>query len=200
MDMWRGEGDRATIAALDRHDQRRRCGMPAVSVLVGPVELSFRLARRWAEASSRPMVRIHPEQPDPETTVVRWVNRLAAECDLAKSSAEWLAHRLDRPADSLIGSLRAMTTYERTMFLESALPMVSETGVELVGRWLIENMEEWQGYPRLASVLDALLEGAAVLISASSQHWATWFTRSACRSWFSPRPARTWMGCKGLRR
>jgi very-short-patch-repair endonuclease len=159
MDMWEGEGDRATIAALDRHDQRRRCGMPTVSVLVGPVELSLRLARRWAEASSRPMVRIHPEQPDPETVVVPWVNRLAAECDLAKSSAEWLARRLGRPADSLIGSLRAMTTYERTMFLESALPMVSETGVELVGRWLIENAEEWQGYPGLASVLDALLEG-----------------------------------------
>ena len=159
MDTWRGEGDRAAVAALDRHDQRRRCGVPTVSVLVGPVEPSLRLARRWAEAWGRPMVLIRPEQPDPETVVVPWVNRLAAECDLAKSSAEWLARRLGRPADSLIGSLRAMTTYERTMFLESALPMVSETGVELVGRWLIENTEEWQGYPGLASVLDALLEG-----------------------------------------
>ena len=146
------------------------------------------------------MVLIHPEQPDPETVVVPWVNRLAAECDLAKSSAEWLARRLGRPADSLIGSLRAMTTYERTMFLESALPMVSETGVELVGRWLIENTEELAGISRArARFWTCSWRGAAVLISASSRHWATWFTRSACRSWFSLQPARTWMGCKGLR-
>jgi len=161
MDTWGGEGDRAAVAALDRHDQRRRCGVPTVSVLVGPIEPSLRLARRWAEASCRPMVLIRPEQPDPETVVVPWVNRLAAEGDLAKAAAEWLARRLERSADSLIGSLRAMTTYEKRMFLESALPMVSETGVELVGRWLIENtgVRERPGSPGLAPALDALLEG-----------------------------------------
>ncbi len=39
--------------------------------------------------------------------------------------------------------------------------MVSETGVELVGRWLIENtgVRERPGPPGLAPVLDALLEG-----------------------------------------
>ena len=54
-----------------------------------------------------------------------------------------------------------MTAYEKRMFLESALPMVSETGVELVGRWLIENtgVRERPGHPGLAPVLDALLEG-----------------------------------------
>lgn len=105
------------------------------------------------------MVLIRPEQPDPETVVVSWVNRLAAEGELAKAAVEWLARRLDRPADSLIGSLRAMTPYERRMFLESALPMVSENGVELVGCWLIENTGERPGRPGLAPLLDALLEG-----------------------------------------
>jgi very-short-patch-repair endonuclease len=159
MNTWEGEGDRAALAALDRHDQRRRCGVPTVSVLFGPVEPSLRLARRWAEASGRPMVLVRPEQPDPEIVVVPWVNRLTADGDLATAVAEWLARRLDRPADSLIGSLRAMTTYERKMFLESALPMVSETGVELVGRWLIENAGVWPECPGLARALDSLLEG-----------------------------------------
>jgi len=159
MGTWGGEGDRAAVAALDRHDQRRGCGVPAVSVLVGPVTPSLQLARRWAEVSCRPMVLIRPEQPDPESVVVPWVNRLAAEVDLAKVAAEWLAQRLERPADSLIGSLGAMTAYEMRMFLESALPIVSETGVELVGRWLLENAGELPGSPGLVSVLDALLEG-----------------------------------------
>jgi hypothetical protein len=159
MDTWGGEGDRAAVAPLDRHDQRRGCGVPTVSVLVGPVELSLRLARHWAEVSCRSMVLIGPEQPEPETVIVPWVNRLAAEGDLAKAAAEWLARRLDRPVDSLIGSLRAMTTYEMRMFLESALPIVSETGVELLGRWLIENMAERPGSPGLAQALDATLEG-----------------------------------------
>ncbi len=105
MDTCGGEGDRAAVAALDRHDQRRRCGVPTISVLVGPIEPSQRLARRWVEASYRPVVLIGPGPPDPETVVVPWVNRLAAEGNLAKAAAEWLARRLDRPADSLIGSL-----------------------------------------------------------------------------------------------
>lgn len=159
MGTWGGEGDRAAVAALDRHDQRRSYGVPAVSVLVGPVEPSLQLARRWAEVSCRPMVLIRPELPDPESVVVPWVNRLAAEVGLARAAAEWLAQRLERPADSLIGSLGAMTAYEMRMFLESALPIVSETGVELVGRWLLENAGELPGSPGLLPVLDALLEG-----------------------------------------
>ena len=159
MDMRGLEADRAAIAALDRHDQRRRCGVPTVSVLVGPVEPSLRLSQRWAEALGRSWVLIRPDQPDPETVVVPWVARLAVDFALAKLAAEWLARRLERPDDSLIGPLRAMTPYEIGIFLESALPMVSETGVELVARWLIEHPEDRSGSPGLASVLDALLEG-----------------------------------------
>jgi hypothetical protein len=161
MGTWGGEGNRAAVAVLDRHDQRRGCGVPTVSVLVGPVEPSLRLAGRWAKVSCRPMVLIRAEQPDPETVVATWINRLAAEVDLARAAAEWLARRLERPACLLVESLRVMTTYELRMFLESALPAVSETGVELVGRWLIENagVSEQPGYPELAPVLDAILEG-----------------------------------------
>ena len=112
MDIWGDEGDRAAVAALDRHDQRRRCGVPTVSVLVGPVERVAAIGPALGGSLGRPMVLIRPEQPDPETVVVPWVNRLAAEGDLVDAAVAWLARRLDRPAGSLIGSLRAMTAHE----------------------------------------------------------------------------------------
>jgi hypothetical protein len=52
-----------------------------------------------------------------------------------------------------------MTAYEKAMFLESALPMVSESGVECVARWLIENAGARSGSPGLAPTLDTVLEG-----------------------------------------
>jgi very-short-patch-repair endonuclease len=161
MGTWGDERDRAAVAALDRHDQRRRCGVPTVSVMDGPFDVSLRLVRRWAEVSCRPMLLIRSGEPDAEAVVVAWVNRLAADCDLAALAVEWLARRLDRPAGALISSLRSMTAYEMRTFLESALPTVSESGVERVSRWLIESMGEHDrpGSPGLAPALDALLEG-----------------------------------------
>src|SRR5262249_30255281 len=62
--------------------------------------------------------------------------------------------------DSLVRSLRAMTLHEVHLFLGSVLPLVSETGVELVGGYLIERRAsgERPNGPGLALALDSLLE------------------------------------------
>ena len=155
-----GEGISAACAVLDRHDQGRRCGVPAISVLAGPVALGVRSVRQWAETLERPMVLVRLEQPDPKSVVVPWVDELATKHDLVNAAVNWLAGRLGQPADLLGRSLRAMTSYEARIFLESVLPLVSETGVELVSRWLIERTAagECAGGPELAPALDSVLE------------------------------------------
>ncbi|MFI5453866.1 MAG: endonuclease domain-containing protein [Isosphaerales bacterium] len=156
-----GEGVSATCAVLDRHDQGRRCGVPMISVLAGPEALGVWSARRWAETMGRPMVLVRLEQPDPESMVAPWVDELAKQQDLIDAAVNWLARRLDQPAGLLGRSLRAMTSYEAGIFLESVLPLVSETGVELVSRWVIERAAAGMrpGGPALAPALDSVLEG-----------------------------------------
>jgi len=155
-----GEGILAACAVLDRHDQRRRSGVPAISVLTGPVALGLQSVRQWAETFGRPMVLIRLEQPDPKSLVVPWVDELGKNHDLVDTAVHWLAERLDRPAELLGRSLRAMTSYEARIFLESVMPQVSETGVELVSQWLIERAAtgERPGGPALALALDSVLE------------------------------------------
>jgi hypothetical protein len=44
-----GQGDQVIVAALDRHNQRRRCGVPVVSVLVGPDVRVLRSVQEWVK-------------------------------------------------------------------------------------------------------------------------------------------------------
>jgi uncharacterized protein DUF559 len=125
-------------AALNRHDERRRCGVPTVSVLVGPTTSTMQMAQQWADAVSRSIVFVRPPGRDPESVVIPWVNKLAKDHDLRAAAVRWLAVRLDRTTGSLERSLRLMTPHEVSIFLDSALPQESGTRVERIGRGLIE--------------------------------------------------------------
>ncbi len=155
-----GQSDEKVIAALDRHDQRRQSGVPTVSVLVGPNASMMRVLWRWSDAVSRSTVLVRPEERDPESVVVPWVNKLAKNHDLGATAVRWLAWRLDRNAGSLERSLRLMTPHEVAMFLESVLPLESETRVERVGRRLIKYAAArmWSKSSNIAADLDLLLE------------------------------------------
>jgi hypothetical protein len=156
-----GEADATALAALERHDRRRHCGVPTVSVLVGPAARALRSVKQWAEALGRPVVFLRSEQADPKTVIVSWVDRLVAEIDLADAAADWLARRLGRRTDSVVRSLRAMTPHEVHLFLGSVLPLVSKGGVELVGGYLAEHKgtSRQSNGASLAPALDLLLEG-----------------------------------------
>ena len=156
-----GQTREAVAAALDRHDQRRQANVPTISVLVGPVVASQRLFLPWAESRSGPVVNIRLEQPNPRAVVVRWVDELVKNCDLADAAIQWLAQRLNRNAQVLERSLRLMTLHELEKFLESCLSLGSGTVVEIVGRRLIECMATGTGprAPDFADSLDWSLEG-----------------------------------------
>jgi hypothetical protein len=156
-----GESGSAAGAVLNRHEEHRRSGIPTVSVLVGPVASGVHSVQRWAKALGRPMVLLRCEQPDPEAVVVPWIDQLTEKENLAGAAVDWLARRLDRPTGALKRSLRSMTPHEVGIFLESVLPLVSEAGVELVSRRLIERAAAREGRrgSGYASAINSLLEG-----------------------------------------
>jgi very-short-patch-repair endonuclease len=69
--------------------------------------------------------------------VKAWIDRLVAGRDLFDEATLWLSRQLDCPARELGQSLRAKSSVELAMFLESALPSSSATGVETACRWLL---------------------------------------------------------------
>jgi Protein of unknown function (DUF559) len=155
------QSDEAVVAALDRHDQRRRRGTPTISVLVGPIVPSLRLFSCWAETRGRPVVSVRLEKAELEAVIVPWVDELMKRHDLGAAAVQWLAQRLNRDAGGLARSLRLMTSHELGVFLELSLPLESGTSVEIIGRRLIEYAATGiePGSSRLAPNLDLLLEG-----------------------------------------
>jgi hypothetical protein len=156
-------GRRSTCERLDRHEERRRAGVPTVSWLVGPISRALLSVGRWAQSLERPLVLLRTDKLGlkPESLVIPWVDRLADGRDLIDAAIAWLARRLDQPAGLLGRSLRAMTAYDVQRLLDSTVPLVSETGTELVGWRLIELAAEGQRGPGsgFATELNALLEG-----------------------------------------
>jgi hypothetical protein len=126
------------VRALDRHDQRRRCGVPTISVLVGLTASAMQLVRQWADKVSRSVVLVRPLERNPEFVILPWVDAIAKDHDMRAAAVQWLARRLNRSAGSLERSLRLMTVHEVVMFLDSALPLESATPVERIGRSLVE--------------------------------------------------------------
>ena len=121
---------KAVAAALNRHHQRRQCGVPTISTLVGPTALSLRLFLGWAETGNRGVVSTSLENADPEMVVLHWIDELAKRLDLGVAAVHWLAHRLHRDDKVLEHALRLMTPHELDIFLESNLPLGSETSTE----------------------------------------------------------------------
>jgi hypothetical protein len=155
-----GQRGQEIVATLIRHDQRRQCGVPTISVLVGPTTSTMRMVGQWVDAESRPTLLVRPEGRDAESVVVPWVNELAKNHDLGIAAVHWLALRLDRAAGSLERSLRLMTPREVALFLDSVLPLGSEAPVERIGRRLIECAAAGMrlGNSNVAADLDLLLE------------------------------------------
>jgi very-short-patch-repair endonuclease len=156
-----GPSDEAVLAVLDRHEQRRCCDVPTISVLVGPGVLSLCLFSQWAETRDRPVVSVQVGQADPELIVVPWVDELARRFDLGMVAIHWLARRLHRDDQTFERSLRLMTSYELEIFLERSLPLQSQSHADCLGRRLIECAVTGirPGGPDFARELDVLLGG-----------------------------------------
>jgi very-short-patch-repair endonuclease len=150
---------------LDRHEQRRRSGVPTVSVINGPSQLTSQAIEQWAHWHGRPLARFNGNCPCPEDVARGWVERFVAQHDLADEARQWLARRTDGSAEQITRSLRLMTPMELAMFLDRALPLPSATGVEaackLVLLQSIRNVSRDPGVEQIVRGLDSELSTLA---------------------------------------
>ncbi len=159
--IWRDRKSEVDVlAALDRHDERRRREVPTISVLVGPLASSSHVFSHWADTRARTLVSVPLETADPEAIVVPWLDELAKNHDLSAAAVHWVAKRLNRDADALVRSLRVMTYHELGVFRATYLPIDAGTSVELVGRYLLERTVTGTRPAKreLAGELDCLLK------------------------------------------
>lgn len=122
---------------LALHEQRRDNGLPTVSVLAGPIELTISGLREWALRHHRPLACFELDHQDIEAVVKAWIDRLVTDREIIDEATLWLSRRLDCPVQELGHSLRTRSSVELAIFLECALPTASATGVETACRWLL---------------------------------------------------------------
>ena len=166
---------------LDRHDARRRHGVPTVTVLTGRARESAAFLSRWAADRGRSLAWLESEWPEPSELAEAWTGRLAAGGCLVDEAIAWLERRLDRPAGSLGPSLRGKTPFELAIFLDRVLPSVSATGVETACRWALCDAAErgWREDVGTLSLLTASSE-----MSSNPGRWRAPASTPASASWW----------------
>jgi very-short-patch-repair endonuclease len=122
---------------LDRHEQRRRSGLPTVSVISGPFWLSSPALEQWAHVRGRSLAWVKKSSPRPEDVACGWVEHVVAQQDLAGAATQWLAQRIDGSVAELAQLLRVTTPMELAMVFDRALPLPSTTGVEAACKWVL---------------------------------------------------------------
>lgn len=115
-------------AILQRHAARRESGVPTVSLLVGPVEVSPQVWRRWATArGQRTVVADSPYFPDPN-----WIGIIAEELDLPRRAVKQLAQRANRDPEELLTLWPSMTSADRAWFWNSLAPETDDKILEAI--------------------------------------------------------------------
>src|SRR4051812_43383261 len=153
---------------LDRHEQRRRSGLPTVSVISGPSESASQAIEQWAHGHGRSLAWFNGSCPTPEDVARGWVERFVDQHDLADEARQWLARQTDGSAEQIARALRLMTPLELAMFLERALPLPSTTGVEAACKLvLLQSVRDVPRHPGGEQIVRGL-------DSALSDHFRPW--------------------------
>ena len=121
-------------AWLDRHQASRDSGLPAVSVLAGPVGLATRSARRWAEWRGRAVVPADGRAAG--ALADAWIGALAGGRDLAGDARACLGLD-DAPR------LARMAPFERALLVDSAGDGGGD--VAIAARWVLERRADGVG-------------------------------------------------------
>ncbi|HEY8504915.1 MAG TPA: hypothetical protein VIL46_10055, partial [Gemmataceae bacterium] len=109
-ELLRAETPGEALALLERHAQRRRAGLPTLSVLAGPAGLGARLWRAWAERVRRPVV----QTGDPSAGAVAAAVAAAAarRRDLAADALRFVAGRAGEPRLAARAEWEHLTQHE----------------------------------------------------------------------------------------
>ncbi|QEH38070.1 hypothetical protein OJF2_66680 [Aquisphaera giovannonii] len=159
---------------LDRHEERRRGGIPTVSVVPAAGGWALREVLAWGRAAGRGRALVASTRDDwTEESLARgWLRTLIAATDPEHAAAGWLAGRMGREAGELLRSLRARSRLERGLFLDSALPAADHDPEEAACRGILGGLagDERPGTRTADEIIEGL--GASPLRWASDGRWS----------------------------
>ncbi|MGH7134087.1 MAG: endonuclease domain-containing protein [Pirellulales bacterium] len=120
--------------ALSRHQERRRQGVPTLTVLAQTNDDAVSLVRRWADSAKRTVRVTSSERSD---LLSSWFAAFNFN-DVNRAAYEWLARRTGRDAAPLSLEISRRSPQERTMFLNRTLGAPSISPVDAICRALVE--------------------------------------------------------------
>jgi very-short-patch-repair endonuclease len=121
----------------DRHEQRRRYGLPTISTVVGPVALAQRLWRKWARDHQRPTVTV--VKGAKWEWLEQWVATLLNERDLYSDAERFLASRLQPPVAPAELQLRRASPRQIELLLDRAELADYSLEPGRLCRWLLQH-------------------------------------------------------------
>jgi hypothetical protein len=153
--------ERTVEGLLDRHEERRRGGVPTVSVLAGDPDALAAALGGWARRRGRPLVLVERGPWSLPLLATAWLRAVAAACDLREQAARWLVRRLPEGRKIPPESLLAKTPIERELFLDGALPGTASPDEQALCRALLREPSTLAAFPfpatRLLAALGRLL-------------------------------------------
>ncbi len=147
------------IGCLDEQNRRRRAGLPAISVLVGPLGLSVACWRRWCALTGRPLA--WQSTADLPRTAATWTAALAEQRDLTTDAAAWAAAWTGRPLAEFRATLVGKTVQDVEVLFDALALNPAHAAEEAICRRLLT----WSAAgvsiapERLVGELDQVLAG-----------------------------------------
>lgn len=127
--------------ALDRHEAWRAAregpAAPTLSVLVGPIERSASIAREWADARGRPLLRSGAASG--EGAVTDWLDGITNDPGLVDVAVEWVARARGEPEGPLRARLQCGSPFELGMVLDATPPEKIASTNGLTSRLVLES-------------------------------------------------------------
>ncbi len=123
------------LQALVRHTERRRQGIPTVTVFVGPVGSALQLWRRTTSSANANVVLERESALLP--VLISWLTKAQQKCDVRRRIAEFVADQTQRSAGELLTTLSGKSDHEIRTFLEHTLPDEKPPGINWLCRLLV---------------------------------------------------------------
>jgi hypothetical protein len=110
--------DANVAASLARHEQRRRQGIPTVSLLVGPPGIGASTWREWIASQGRAVAACHA--PDEHAALRAWIAAATEGHDLRALAAAAVARHMGDEPEDLLRRIERTAAHERALLLDQA--------------------------------------------------------------------------------
>lgn len=128
------------LAAWQRQLQRRRQGVPTLSVVAGSPNLVRQLVRCWAESNQLPVC--ESSGGDLDSLAAEWFASLADSRHLLAAAMTWLSARAGLPLNELTAAFAARSEAQQALFFERMFGAVARLPEQRACRAIIEHQAQ----------------------------------------------------------